>query len=475
MGLPARFFECKENVRYREIDALNSQSSTVELSPSASVPALIAPVIPLLSFQREDIESDARFRWCCWSRQIGKSFTKSLRRLLRGLHRRRTQIFLSAGERQSHELMLKAQQHCRALNIAFSFRGDRYFAGTSFKELSITLPNSVRIIGLPANPQTIRGFTGDIFLDEFAMHRDDREIWATVFPSALRGNGEIDIASTPKGLDNMFAQLRNNEQFEHSTVTLDDAIAAGLEIDPKKIRQSMNDDELYRQEFNCEFLDESSAFLSYEQIAKAQDPQLSTGFNLAQLTQCRGNLYCGVDIGRVRDLTVMWVLEAVNGTLITRAVRESVNEPFRQQQDALHRLLANRLVRRCCIDAGGIGMAIAEAAVEKFGESRVEPVTLTLAIKDRLASRLRLKVEESTIRIPADEAIRNDWHSVRRSVTAVGPARYEAGRAEGSHADRFWAACLAVRASEMAQNTAISGEVANIQTASFRYARAGVW
>lgn len=232
------------------------------------VPASVAPIVPLLAYQREDVESAARFRWCCWSRQVGKSFTKSLRRLLRGLARRRTQIFLSAGERQSHELMLKAQQHCRALEIAFRFYGDRFFAGTSFKELTITLPNGVRIVGLPANPQTVRGFTGDVFLDEFAMHRDDREIWAAVFPTALRGAGEIDVASTPKGLDNIFAQLRDNSRFEHSTVTLDDAVAAGLEVDPEEIRRSMNDDELFRQEFGCEFLDGSSAFLSYEQIGR---------------------------------------------------------------------------------------------------------------------------------------------------------------------------------------------------------------
>lgn len=430
-------------------------------------------MVPLLGYQQADIESQARFRWCCWSRQVGKSFTKSLRRLLRGLARHRTQVFLSAGERQSHELMMKAQQHCRALNIAARYQGDQFFQDTSFKQLTIELPNGVRIIGLPANPQTVRGFTGDVFLDEFAMHRDDREIWAAVFPTALRGHGEIDIASTPKGRDNIFAQLRDNPQFEHSTVTLDDAIAAGLEVDREDIRRSMQDDELFRQEFGCEFLDESTAFLTYEQIAKVEDETLGIEFDLRALAECRGDLFCGVDVGRVRDLTVMWVVERVGGTLMTRAVRETANEPFRQQMDTLRALLALRSVRRCCIDAGGIGMAMAEAAVEAFGSSRVEPVTLTLSNKDRMASGLRLRVEEGAIRIPSEGAIRNDWHSVRRSVTAIGPARYESSRAEGSHADRFWAACLAVRAAESIGEG--SGEVELLKAGALRYARAGVW
>ncbi len=442
--------------------------------PEIAVPASPAPLVPLLSYQAADIQSPARFRWCCWSRQVGKSFTKSLRRLLRGLERRRTQIFLSAGERQSRELMLKVQQHCRALDVASSYYGDRFFAGTSFKQLTIELPNRVRIIGLPANPQTVRGFTGDILLDEFAMHRDDREIWAAVFPTALRGGGEIDIASTPKGRDNIFAQLRDNPQFEHSTVTLEDAIAAGMEVDVEQIRASINDDEIYRQEFGCEFLDESSAFLTYEQIGRLEDPTLDGGFDLKRLADCRGDLYCGVDIGRVRDLTVMWVFEASEGTLITRAVRESSNEPFRSQQEALHKLLSIRHLRRCCIDAGGIGMAMAEAAVESFGSSRVEPVTLTAATKDQLASRLRLRVEDATLRIPCDPGIRSDWHSVRRSVTAFGPARYDSTRAGGSHADRFWAACLAVRAADSGA-AGMGGEIGAIRGTELRYARNGIW
>ncbi|MCP4251045.1 MAG: hypothetical protein GY778_28745, partial [bacterium] len=110
--------------------------------------------MPLLPYQREDVESEARFRWCCWSRQTGKSFTKSLRRVLRGLKRRRMQVLLSAGERQSAELMQKVRQHCQTLAIANEFVGNSFFSGTSFRQLEIRLPNGVRTVGLSANPQT---------------------------------------------------------------------------------------------------------------------------------------------------------------------------------------------------------------------------------------------------------------------------------------------------------------------------------
>jgi len=105
-----------------------------------SEPAQPKAIIPLLPYQREDVESEARFRWNCWSRQTGKSFTKSLRRILRGIKRRRTQVFLSAGERQSRELMAKARQHCEALKIATEYYDDRFFKELSVKQLEIVLP-----------------------------------------------------------------------------------------------------------------------------------------------------------------------------------------------------------------------------------------------------------------------------------------------------------------------------------------------
>jgi phage FluMu gp28-like protein len=460
----------------------------VRTNPS-SEPARPRPFVPLLDYQREDVESDARFRWNCWARQTGKSFTKSLRRILRGLSRRRNQIFLSAGERQSRELMEKARQHCQALKIAADYYDDRSFADLSAKQLEIILPGGVRIIGLPANPQTARGFTGDVFLDEFAMHTADRDIWAAMFPTLLRGDGELDIASTPKGRSNMFYELRDNPRFTTNLITLPDAIAQGLEVKADEIRSAMGDEELYRQEFLCEFLDEAAAFLTYEQIAGCTDPELITLNNVTPLATETRELFVGVDVGRLRDLTVIWVLALEDGlspstlpnyqiaklpnhqiTYFTVALIDLANAPFRAQFDVLSELLGLRTVRRCCIDAGGIGMQLAEQLVERFGSHRVKPMTFTLALKSQLAGALRIAVESRAICIPADERIRNDWHSVERTVSESGHFRLSAPRREGSHADRFWAAALALHAADSA-----SGKIEHLTIKPIQFARTGTW
>jgi len=458
----------------------------VSKSVPNSEPARVRPIVPLLPYQREDIECDARFRWNCWARQTGKSFTKSLRRILRGLRRGRSQIFLSAGERQSRELMDKARQHCQALKIAFDYYDDRWFADMSVKQLEIRLPNRVRIIGLPANPQTARGFSGDVLLDEFAMHAFDREIWAAMFPTVLRGGGELDIASTPKGRQNMFYRLRDNERFSTSTLTLPQAIEQGLDVDLDEIRRAMGDEELFRQELLCEFLDESTAFLTYDQITACMDPALSVSDSVMSLSRETGELFMGVDVGRRRDLTVLWVLSpsrtlqparsserwaTPDGEIfVTVALFELANAPFRVQFDLLAELLSLPRVRRCCLDAGGLGMPLAEQCIERFGGHRVEAVTFTPALKSQLASALRIAVENRRIVIPSDERIRNEWHSLTRTVTESGHFRLDAPRQEGSHADRFWAAALALHAADVP-----SGNIEALETRPLHFARTGTW
>ena len=433
-------------------------------------PARAKPIIPLLDYQREDVDSGARFRWNCWARQTGKSFTKSLRRILRGLSRRRTQIFLSAGERQSRELMQKARQHCEALKIATDYYDNRFFRDLSIKQLEIALPNGVRIIGLPANPQTARGFTGDVFLDEFAMHAFDREIWAAMFPSVLRGEGELDIASTPKGKANVFHQLRGNELFSTSTVTLPGAIEQGLDADAGEMRRAMGDETLYRQEFLCEFVDEATAFLTYDQIAACTEPTLVPCDSVDELSRETRELFVGVDVGRMRDLTVAWVVARSGDTFSTDGLFELACAPFRVQFELISELISLRRVRRCSIDAGGLGMQLAEQAVERFGGHRVEAVTFTAALKSQMASALRIAVESQRIRIPNDERIRNDWHSVERTVTGSGHFRLTAPRQEGSHADRFWAAALALHAADTG-----SGQVESMTVGPLHFARTGTW
>jgi len=115
-------------------------------------------------------------------------------------------------------------------------------------------------------------------------------------------------------------------------------------------------------------------------------------------------------------------------------------------------------------------MQLSEMAVEEFGEHRAEAVTFTRAVKEALAGRLRILVEEGSIRIPADESIRRDFHSIRRGVTDTGHVRLDASRSAGGHGDRFWAAALAVQAAGRP-----AGKAEFVGAGPLRFSRQGIW
>jgi phage FluMu gp28-like protein len=427
-------------------------------------------LVSLLPYQRQALLTDERFTWNCWSRQTGKSFTFSLRRLLRGLHRRRNQIILSAGERQSLEVMEKVRRHCQALQIWCDWHGHGFFRGTSLRQLEARLPGGVRIIGLPANPMTARGFTGDVFLDEFAMHADDDAIWSALFPTVLRGEGELDVASTPRGQKNVFYRLRDNPRFRRRTVTLADAVTAGLDVDVAALREAIGDEIAWRQEFCCEFVDEATSFLTHALIRSCQDVQLAAAVDWERLRRPGVRMYAGVDVGRWRDVTAIWLWERAGDTLATRGVEVLQAAPFSEQEAAIGRLLEERGLRRCCIDATGLGLQLVERLAERFGDHRVEGVAFTAALKSELAGRLRVLAERGRLRIPVDEGIVNDWHSIARLVTGAGHVRFDADRSGGGHGDRFWAAALGLHAADEP-----SGEAGLATGGRLTFARDGVW
>ena len=115
-------------------------------------------------------------------------------------------------------------------------------------------------------------------------------------------------------------------------------------------------------------------------------------------------------------------------------------------------------MRRACIDATGIGMQLAEEAQQDFGKFRVEPVWFTNTSKERMAYELHRLVDEKELIIPRDVTIREDLHSVKKTVTVSNNIRFDAERSEQGHADRFWAAALA---GEAAKNYSGPVEVAS--------------
>ena len=146
-------------------------------------------------------------------------------------------------------------------------------------------------------------------------------------------------------------------------------MADGLPRDVEELRRGAGDDDLWAQEFELKWLDEASAWLTFELITgcehdMAGQPEHYQG----------GPCFVGVDIAARNDLFVIWVFEQVGDVLWTREIIERRRITFAEQDMLLDDVFARYRVIRCCMDQTGMGEKPVEDARARHGSSRVQGV-----------------------------------------------------------------------------------------------------
>jgi phage FluMu gp28-like protein len=416
--------------------------------------------LDLYGYERKWMEDPARFLAGMWARQTGKSWSTAGKIVLECREFENSKwITVSSGERQVKEFMERVKFHGEVTGMAMSWAEESYGYQhpdgyrDEYKVLETSFRNGSKIIGIPANPDTARGYTGNVYLDEFSVHKNSREMWAAVFPVVSRMGLRLIVTFTPKGKQNKAYEIWNNPVFVRHKVDIHEAVAQGCPHNIEELKAAIDDPDLWAQEYELVFLDEATAFLTYDMI---NEVETDTAGDPAQKQQ--GPFYVGMDIGRRRDLTVIFVLEELGDTLWTRETIEMQRASFAAQDRELERIIREYNPVRVCMDQTGMGEKPVEDAQRMHGTSRVEGVLFTGPVKLDLANALRRKFEDRLIRIPVNRKLRDDLHSVKKLTTAAGNIRFDAERSEDSHADRFWALALAIHA---AGNTGIGISVGN--------------
>lgn len=430
--------------------------------------AAVSPVVNFLPYQRAWIEDRSRFKIGMFSRQTGKTFStggECADDCFRAWaeDRKVRWVILSRGERQAAEMMTEViKPFTRAFyevyNTLLKGGEPRFEEGefrapqergpdAVYKALEVAFPNGSRITALPANPDTARGFSANVILDEFAFHAKSRDIWAALFPVISKSGLRLRVISTPNGKGNKFYELMTAEDtvWSRHVVDIYQAVAQGLDRNIDELRRGMADPDAWAQEYELKWLDEASAWLDYDLISAAEHPAAG----LPGLYQ-GGPCFVGVDIAARNDLFVIWVMEAVGDVLWTREVIARRRISFQEQDRLLDEVFRRYRVVRCAIDQTGMGEKPVEDAKRRHGESRVEGVLFSAAAKLDLATVLKEALQDRKARLPAgDVALRADLHSIKSQVGVTGLRRLVADGDSDGHADRFWAAALAVSAGEL--------------------------
>jgi phage FluMu gp28-like protein len=448
----------------------------------------------LLPYQIRWVDDPARFKICVQARQTGKSFQTAFEAVASAYKEPGTTwVCLSSGERQSLEWMEKAKKWAGAFKMAATnIAEDREAAESLLRVAEIRFANDSRIIAIPANPSTARGYSANIILDEFAYHDDPDAVWAAMFPALTNPLGDFEsryqalfdgkkvdqltqarkirVVSTFNGRQNKFYSLWENRKkngFSAHKVTIHEAIPEwnkrfpDLKMNADEIRDALDDPDIWAQEYECEPIDSSNVLLPYDLIAQAEtidateviDPDFFE-------TNRRREIFCGIDFGRSNDPTVCWTLELVGDTLWTREVLVLDKMSTPEQNNILSQRI--KASRRTALDYTGPGIGFGDYAVKDAGMSewkpeehhfgKVELFTFTPKSKRLLFPTLRRRFEAPCrIRVPVSRKVREDLHAMQQVVNK-GEYSYWAPRTREGHSDRCTALALAVRAA--AESTA---------------------
>lgn len=413
---------------------------------ASSDPVAPAPALTLYPYQRRWLEDPARFACGMFARQTGKTWTTTLAIVLdcvrAELDGRRTHwVILSRGERQAKEAMeAGVKLHLAAIGIIFTAHEYEFEPGIN--ALEVTLPGGSRITALPANPDTARGFSANVMLDEFAFHRDSRKIWQALFP-VISAGGKLRVVSTPNGRGNKFYELMTDaglaDVWSRHTTDIYQAVADGLPRDIEALRRGINDPDAWAQEYELKWLDEASAWLSYELIDACEAVEAGLPANYTG-----GPCFVGVDIAARNDLFVIAVLEAVGDVLWLRELIVRRRVKFAEQDALLDDVLTRYRVVRVALDQTGMGEKPVEDAQRRHGTSRVEGVLFSAARKLDMATALKEAMEDHRLRLPRGDALlRADLHAIKKTTGPTGTPRLLADGDTDGHADRFWALALA--------------------------------
>lgn len=204
----------------------------------------------------------SRARWillnCC--RQSGKSTTTALVALHTAIYDPGLILLVSPSLRQSKELFAKTAAFLKRLEPVEELEEDN--------KSSCTLANGARVVSLPGDPDTLRGYSAPklIIKDEAAYVSDAMQ--AALDPMLAVSKGRLIEMSSPNGKRGHFYEnWQEGTEVERIKIIGRECPRIGAEF-LETMRQKLGP-MLFRQEFEGEFIDAESSAFSSEMIELA--------------------------------------------------------------------------------------------------------------------------------------------------------------------------------------------------------------
>jgi Terminase large subunit, T4likevirus-type, N-terminal len=212
-------------------------------------------------WQARLLRSEARQVVLNCSRQAGKSTATAALALHVAIYDAGALVLLvSPSQRQSRELFGKVMTFLRSLEPAETLEEDN--------KLSATLANGSRIVSLPGDPKTVRGFSAPSLIVEDESGYVDDALYTAIRPMLAVSGGRLILMSTPNGRrGHFFETWTNAEGWERIKIVGREVPRISAEFLEQERREL--GPMLFSQEYDGEFIDAQSSAFSSEIIEMA--------------------------------------------------------------------------------------------------------------------------------------------------------------------------------------------------------------
>jgi hypothetical protein len=407
------------------------------------------------------------------ARQTGFSVNESLDTLHTSLmNTGYKKLFTSAGGVQATKNLTVIRESINLMEEEYRIKLRRQ------SDKMLEFPNGSQIYAMPSEQDAARGFSGDIYLDEFAFVPKDKEMLRGIQSVAVRKGYNISMGSTPFGQRGEFHRIVKECGWDTSRVWLDDSPSSRREF-ASEYKRVLNENETdwsfhaiawwlcpdlswsqilkateteqdREQEFGLGFLDDTTAMFGLDMLVKrSNSPQIQFHPERKYRKPDVIRRTAGLDPAEKVNKTayVIWdyhTKKKIYHKRFQAVWGEKEPVPLSTYVNDIARFHYAFNVDHMYIDGTGMGVGVHSMFQDRgFTESQMTKVKFTQPLKyDLVHNALSLyEAEPQRIFTDMDKEYNKQFHSVRKEVNRYGKAKYS-GKFDGKDDDVFWAGTL---------------------------------
>lgn len=414
----------------------------------------------LMPYQKEIALDDSKRIIIAKSRQIGiTSGALSLRAVRRCLdHNKRASYYISNNQDRRKEFI----EHCTYMAVEVLFevgalsepdldvaKDEGLIQQASSKR--IVFYNGSKIEATPCKARSVRGASGDMYLDEMASYEHEEQIYTAAEPTINSSDSlSIVLCSTPNGASGLFYEIFSNPDPENKwskyEISIHDAIEQGWSSAALDSKNSPGmTKRRWQQEYEVGFTTKEGQVFSNELLRAASIPN----GDMPDRREIKSR-HAGIDIARIHDKTVLVeVIETYDGSFVlfhVHLVKPAGQEmDLTEQQNTLSNLLRSTSFDSVTVDGNGIGSQIAQGlrASCKASKFRIVEGSQFKKTKDEYVPRVLQGFETQSIFIKDSSSLRDAFAAMVENTSSSGKTSYDLEKSKSGHGDEAVAFLMA--------------------------------